>query len=91
MHDLSVADDHSFTVGGVVVHNCHACADVDGREYDSLAEGREDYPLGGFARCDGGPRCRGTLIFEYAPGSVPPEDPAPPTLDPDPDGDDGED
>lgn len=90
MHDLSVADDHSFTAGGVVVHNCHACEAVDGREYDSLAEGREDYPLGGFARCDGGPRCRGTLIFEYRPG----RDgalPDPPTLDPDPDGDDGED
>ena len=68
VHDLSVADDHSFTVGGVVVHNCHACEAVDGREYESLEAAREDYPLGGFARCDGGPRCRGTLIFEYRPG-----------------------
>lgn len=49
-------------------NTCPACADVDGREYDSLEAAREDYPLGGFARCDGGPRCRGTLVYEYRPG-----------------------
>lgn len=49
-------------------NTCPVCAAVDGREYESLEAAREDYPLGGFARCDGGPRCRGTLIFEYRPG-----------------------
>ena len=68
VHDLSVADDHSFTVGGVVVHNCHACEAVDGREYESLEAAREDYPLGGFKDCRGQARCRGTLVFEYRPG-----------------------
>ena len=48
---------------------CLPCSAVDGREYESLEAAREDYPLGGFARCDGGPRCRGTLVIEYAPGA----------------------
>ena len=87
MHDLSVADDHSFTVGGVVVHNCHACAAVDGREYPDLQAAREDYPLGGYRDCDGQARCRGTLVFEYGPGGGDPPPPPPSILDdyPDPD------
>ena len=47
---------------------CSACSAVDGREYESLEEAREDYPLGGFKDCRGQARCRGTLVYEYRPG-----------------------
>lgn len=60
---------------------CPACAVIDGQEYDTVEDAREDYPLGGYRLCDGGPRCRGTLVFEYGPGDHPPEDPPPSVLD----------
>lgn len=43
---------------------CGPCATADGRDYDSLADARAEYP-GGYVRCDGGGRCRGTLAFIY--------------------------
>lgn len=47
-------------------HNtCEVCADFDGREYASLEEAESDYPTGGNAECEGGPRCRGTLVAIY--------------------------
>lgn len=45
---------------------CSRCEAIDGREYDSMTEALRDYPAGGFARCFGGHRCRGTLVAEYA-------------------------
>jgi hypothetical protein len=44
---------------------CGPCSDVDGREYPDLAAAEEDYPTGGYKDCDGGPRCRGTLVAVY--------------------------
>lgn len=63
-------------------NTCRACAAIDGKEYASLAEAREDYPSGPYARCDGGARCRGTLVFEYAATAEPPTLPEVPPWDP---------
>jgi hypothetical protein len=46
-------------------NTCPACANVDGREYDTMAAAEADYPTGGHAECAGGPRCRGTLVAVY--------------------------
>lgn len=45
---------------------CEECAKVDGRDYATIAQAREDYPLGFYHRCHGGARCRGTLVFQFA-------------------------
>lgn len=53
-------------------NTCHPCAKLDGKDYKSFTEAREDYPVGGgYVWCDGGPRCRGTLIFLYLKGQKP--------------------
>lgn len=45
---------------------CGPCLQVDGREYDTLADAYEDYPRGGvYVNCAGGDRCRGTLVATY--------------------------
>jgi hypothetical protein len=44
---------------------CTPCADVDGTEYNSMAEAFTDYPGGGFVGCDGDVNCRGTLVATY--------------------------
>lgn len=57
---------------------CDPCAKIDGKRYKDLAEAREDYPFGGYFRCDGDARCRGTLVFVYPKGgAAPAEAPAP--------------
>lgn len=54
---------------------CGPCATVDGRTYVDLEAALVDYPgAGGYIGCDGGSRCRGTLVLVH--GSE-----APPTLD----------
>lgn len=54
---------------------CGPCATVDGRTYRDLTAALEDYPgAGGYIGCDGGARCRGTLVLVHG-GE------APPTLD----------
>jgi len=45
---------------------CGPCRAIDGKRYTSLAAGMRDYAAGGFVGCDGGPRCRGTLVAVYA-------------------------
>lgn len=67
---------------------CDACANVDGKDYTSMAEALTEYETGGYGACKGGARCRGTLVFQYnalgtdAPPIVP--DPQPvPALQPD--------
>ena len=56
---------------------CTPCGSVDGREYASRAAALEDYPDGRYRDCEGGDRCRGTLVAvsadEVAP-SLPAED-----------------
>ena len=41
---------------------CDDCAEIDGTEFDSIAEARLAYPSGGYVNCQGGPRCRGTVV-----------------------------
>lgn len=41
---------------------CSACADVDGTDYADLEAAANDYPAGGYVDCEGGDRCRGTLV-----------------------------
>lgn len=45
---------------------CSPCADVDGKEYASWADALADYPLGQYRLCEGGTRCRGTLVMVSA-------------------------
>lgn len=47
-------------------HTCPPCSFVDGTDYDDLATAREDYPEGTYSDCDGGPRCRGTVVAVWS-------------------------
>lgn len=42
---------------------CEKCAQIDQHEYDSMAEAKADYPLGGYRDCENESGCRGTLVF----------------------------
>lgn len=46
-------------------NTCGPCTDIDGTEYDSVDDAAADYPGGGFKECEGGDRCRGTLVAVY--------------------------
>lgn len=47
-------------------NTCGPCATVDGRTYRDLTAGLVDYPgAGGYVGCDGGSRCRGTLVIVW--------------------------
>lgn len=51
---------------------CGPCAELDGRTYDSLESGLVDYPgAGGYIGCEGGARCRGTLVLVHATEAAP--------------------
>jgi hypothetical protein len=63
---------------------CGPCSMIDGREFVDEAEARLYYPGGFYVRCEGGTRCRGTLVrvwnTEAAPtvqGPLPPDPPTP--------------
>lgn len=45
-------------------NTCSACTAEDGTEFASIAEGRSDYPAG-YLGCEGGNRCRGTIVAVY--------------------------
>jgi hypothetical protein len=47
-------------------NTCEACAAEDGTEFDSPEAAAAAYPAGGFRDCQGGPRCRGTVVAVYA-------------------------
>jgi hypothetical protein len=55
---------------------CDECLAIDGREYETLAAAMRDYPSGGFHRCRGGPRCRGTVVAALPESEQHPGDPA---------------
>ena len=46
-------------------NTCPPCEDVDGTEYATAEEAAADYPAGGYRDCQGGPRCRGTVVKVY--------------------------
>jgi uncharacterized protein DUF935 len=50
---------------------CEECTAVDGTEYESLEDAEADYPTGGFKDCEGGPRCRGTLVAVHTDEAAP--------------------
>jgi hypothetical protein len=43
-------------------NTCDACVDEDGTTFDTLADAEDAYPSGGFIGCEGGLRCRGTVM-----------------------------
>jgi hypothetical protein len=62
VYDFTVPDDETFWAEGVLVHNCKPCREIDGHRYTNLVDAREAYPTGGYTKCLGGARCRGTLV-----------------------------
>ncbi len=44
---------------------CASCLDDDGREFSGLMEAELQFPTGGNKDCQGGPRCRCTLVAIY--------------------------
>lgn len=47
-------------------NTCAPCGELDGQQYDTLEDGLQDYPgAGGYIGCEGGSRCRGTLVIVW--------------------------
>mgnify|MGYP007114988152 CR=1 FL=1 len=47
-------------------NQCGPCARIDQTEWETLEEARTFYPEGqGYVNCEGGNRCRGTLVFVW--------------------------
>lgn len=76
---------------------CGPCSLVDGVEYDTLEAATADYPTGTYIGCQGGQRCRGTIVIVWdteadptvndvapVPRPEPPEPTPPPAPDPPP-------
>lgn len=53
-------------------HTCEPCGHIDGHAYAQLADAWDDYPHGGpYHACEGGLRCRGTVVCVYQVESAP--------------------
>jgi hypothetical protein len=59
---LTVEPSQVFSSEILDTNTCGPCRAVDGRTYATVAEAAADYPAG-YARCSGGSRCRGVLVF----------------------------
>lgn len=46
-------------------NTCEQCTSVDGTQYNNVGESESDYPGGGYVNCEGGERCRGTIVAVY--------------------------
>lgn len=46
-------------------NTCVNCRQIDGHEFDTLAEARQAYPMGPYRKCLGRERCRGTFVAIY--------------------------
>jgi hypothetical protein len=46
-------------------NTCEACSAIDGTEWPNVSDAESDYPIGGYVDCEGGLRCRGTLVAVY--------------------------
>jgi HK97 family phage portal protein len=49
---------------------CEPCTAIDGTEFTSLDAAAAAYGTGGYIGCDGGIRCRGTVVAEWPPGAA---------------------
>lgn len=47
-------------------NTCAECKDIDGTVYTDLATAQADYPFGGYVRCAGRSRCRGTITPSWS-------------------------
>lgn len=45
---------------------CEPCREIDGTEYTDLATIRDLYAAGGYQKCEGGSRCRGTFTARWS-------------------------
>ncbi|NUS83661.1 MAG: hypothetical protein HOY75_13175 [Streptomyces sp.] len=60
---LAVAPPAEYTATEILDKNsCKPCRDIDGRRFTTLPDARAAYPTGGYTECQGGARCRGTLV-----------------------------
>jgi hypothetical protein len=60
---LAVAPPAEYVATEILDKNsCAACREIDGRRFTTLPDAREAYPTGGYTKCLGGARCRGTLV-----------------------------
>lgn len=64
-------------------NTCGPCSLVDGVEYRTHAEALEDYPAGLYRGCQGGARCRGTIVIVWDTEARPTNDDVAPTPRPD--------
>ena len=46
-------------------NTCTPCSQIDGMEYANPDEALADYPAGGYSECEGGPRCRGSVVTVF--------------------------
>lgn len=46
-------------------NRCPPCAEIDGTEFDDLDAVRAAYGTGGYLHCEGGIRCRGTVVAAW--------------------------
>jgi hypothetical protein len=49
-------------------NRCGPCSDIDGTEFASVDEAEAAYGTGGYIDCDGGIRCRGTVVAMWPGG-----------------------
>lgn len=60
---LSVAPPAEYVATEILdTNSCKPCRDNDGTRYTNLPDARGAYPTGGYVHCEGGARCRGTLV-----------------------------
>ena len=49
-------------------NTCDPCAEIDGTELGTLDDAEAAYPTGGYIDCEGGMRCRGTVVAVWGGG-----------------------
>jgi hypothetical protein len=54
--------DHYYASEILDKRTCKPCKAIDGHEFRTLEEASEAYPFGGYAKCKGLTRCRGTMF-----------------------------
>jgi hypothetical protein len=57
--------DHIYSSELLDENTCQNCTAEDGTEFGTMDDAEVDYPGGGFTECEGGERCRGTLVATY--------------------------